>query len=252
MTRSNTGGNTGGNTSSTAGGGPAAAAPREVQAVLLDVDGTLIDSNDAHARAWVDACREFGYDGVTFAQVRPLIGMGGDKVLPRLTGLAEDTPEGKRLTKRRAELFTERYLPGVRPFPGVRELVRRMRDDGFTVVVASSAERAELGKLLEVAGVAELNQRSTSSSDAEESKPDPDIIEAALERARCPAEAAILLGDTPYDVEAALRAGVRVIAVRCGGWDDDALRGAAAIYDDPADLLAHYDNSPLGGGATKG
>lgn len=217
--------------------------------VILDIDGTLIDSNDAHARAWVDAVNESGRDPITFVRVRPLIGMGGDKVLPALTGLTKDEPEGKRLSERSGEIFRSRYLPEIRAFPKVRELLQRMRDAGLTIVVATSSSKENVKGLLDAAGVRDLIEESTSASDAEESKPEPDIVEAAVKSSGHPASELVMLGDTPYDVEAASRAGVRLIAVRCGGWwADDALEGATAIYDDPASLLADYEQSPLSSG----
>jgi HAD superfamily hydrolase (TIGR01509 family) len=220
---------------------------RAVQGVLLDIDGTLIDSNDAHARSWVETFAEFGYD-VPFEKVRPLIGMGGDKLLAEAVGVEEESDEGKQMSRRRRERFLADYLPTLRPFPKARALVERMRDDGLTIVVATSANEDEMTPLLERAGVADLVEAATSSSDAEHSKPDPDIVKAALDRAGHPAGATVMLGDTPYDVEAAGRAGVAVIAFRCGGWWTDAdLAGAIAIYDGPADLLARLDRSPLAG-----
>ena len=219
------------------------------RAAILDIDGTLIDTNDAHAHAWVDVCQEFGRP-IAFGQVRPLIGMGGDKVLPRLTGLDEESDEGKRIKERRGEIFRERYLASCRPFPKSRELLERMRDDGLSLVVATSASRDDMAALLKTIGVEDLIEARTSSSDAEESKPDPDIVQAALASAGADPAEAVMLGDTPYDVEASGRAGVPCIALRCGGWwKDEDLKDAAAIYDDPADLLARYDESPLGRGA---
>ena len=220
-----------------------------LRAAILDIDGTLIDTNDAHAHAWVDVCQEFGRP-IAFGQVRPLIGMGGDKVLPRLTGLEEESDEGKRLKARRGEIFRERYLPSCRPFPKSRELLERMRDDGMRLVVATSASKDDMAALLKTIGVEDLIEARTSSSDAEESKPDPDIVQAALASADVGPGEAVMLGDTPYDVEASGRAGVPCIALRCGGWwKDEDFREAVAIYDDPADLLARYDESPLGRGA---
>jgi HAD superfamily hydrolase (TIGR01509 family) len=217
-----------------------------LRAVILDVDGTLIDSNDAHARAWVEACREIGRD-VAIEEARRLIGMGGDKVLPRLTGLEEGSEAGERVKERRGAIFRERYLKELKPFAGARELLERFRAEGLTLAVASSASEKDLGPLLEQAGIRDLIDESTSSDDAEESKPDPDIVQAALHRARAQPDSAIMLGDTPYDVEASRRAGVACVAVRCGGWDDAGLEGAIAIYDDPAALLADFDTSPFKG-----
>ena len=213
------------------------------RAALLDVDGTLLDSNDAHASAWVDVLREEGIE-VEQARVRRMIGMGGDKVLPELTGIEKESPRGERISERRSAIFRERYLPTLGPFPGARALLERLRAEGWTLTIATSAAEDELQGLLERAGVADLVRRRTTSDDAENSKPDPDIVEAALERAGATAAEAIMLGDPPYDVEAALRAGVRVIALRSGGWDDASLRGAIAIYDDTADLLTRFDRSP--------
>ena len=215
-----------------------------IRAAILDVDGTLIDSNDAHAAAWVDVCREFGRDP-DFHHVRRLIGMGGDKVLPELTGVEEDTDEGKAINERRGEIFRERYLDTLKPFPDARALLERMKAAGLALVVASSASKEDLGSLLERAGVHDLIEEKTSSSDAEESKPEPDIVEAALRSAGVEADEAVMLGDTPYDVEASRRAGVPCVAVRCGGWGDADLADAIALYDDPADLLRRFDESPF-------
>jgi phosphoglycolate phosphatase-like HAD superfamily hydrolase len=225
-------------------------AGQEIAVVLLDVDGTLIDSNDAHAQSWVDVGAEFGYP-IAFDDVRWLIGMGGDKVLPRMTGLEEDSKEGKKVLEHRGEIFRGRYLSLLAPFPHARELLERLRGDGFDLVVASSAGEEELNALLKQAGVADLMSARTSSDDAEDSKPDPDIVQAALRRARTKPERAVMLGDTPYDLGACQQAGVRLIAFRCGGWDDDALKGAVEIYDAPAELLERYETSCLGAAARR-
>lgn len=220
---------------------------KQIRGVILDVDGTLVDSNDAHAHAWVDALAEHGIS-VPFEKVRPLIGMGGDKLLPEASGIGEDTPEGGRISERRGEIFKERYLPKLKAFPSTRELLRRMRDDGLKLVVASSAKEDELKSLLKIAGADDLIEEKTSSDDAENSKPDPDIVKAALESSGLAPDEVVMIGDTPYDIESASRAGVRVVAVRTGGWKDADLSGAIAIFDDPADLLARYESSPLGKG----
>ena len=215
-----------------------------LRGVLLDIDGTLVDSNDAHARAWVAALAERGVH-VALAAVRPLIGMGGDKLLPAAADIDPESPLGREVAERRSEIFLERYLPTVAPFPEARALLERMRADGLTLVAASSARADELRALLDVAGARGLLAAATSADDAARSKPDPDIVEEAARRSGHQPSELVMLGDTPYDVEAAGRAGVRVIAFRCGGSRDDALRGAAAIYDGPADLLARYDDSLL-------
>jgi HAD superfamily hydrolase (TIGR01509 family) len=217
-----------------------------LRTVLLDIDGTLIDSNDAHARAWVDALRTHGYV-VPFEEVRPLIGMGGDKLVPQLTGLDPESGEAKRLGETRSKLFLERELPTLRPTKGARALLEQLTWLGMELVVATSAKSSEVQALLEQAGVADLIPLASSSSDADRSKPDPDIVQAALRKSGSLAAQSVMVGDTPYDIEAAGRAKVPSIALRCGGWwDDTALRGATAIYDDPAELLERFDESPIG------
>jgi HAD superfamily hydrolase (TIGR01509 family) len=217
---------------------------QRLMGVLLDVDGTLVDSNDAHARAWVQALSEAEVQA-DFAVVRRLIGKGGDKLLPEAAGLDADSPKGEAISKRRGEIFQKDLLPSLRPFPGAKELLVRMKKEGLRLAVASSAKEDELTRLLRICGVDELIEGSTSSDDAANSKPDPDIVQAALKRLRLPPDQVILLGDTPYDVEAATRAGVKVVALRCGGWGDADLAGALDVYDGPADLLARFKDSPF-------
>jgi HAD superfamily hydrolase (TIGR01509 family) len=215
-------------------------------AVILDVDGTLVDSNDAHARAWMDAFGEFGV-AAAFDQVRRSIGMGGDKLMPLVSGIEEDSDLGEKIANRRAEVFKSRYLPEIQPLPGTRELVERLLADGFELAVASSAKKDELTPLLARAGVEHLIAKRTSSDDAENSKPDPDIVVAALKRVKVSASEVIMIGDTPYDVIAAKRAGIEIIGVESGGWTTEALAGALAVYRDPADILARYGESPFAG-----
>jgi HAD superfamily hydrolase (TIGR01509 family) len=215
-----------------------------VTAVLFDVDGTLVDSNDAHAHAWVLAFAEHRVE-VDFGEVRRRIGMGGDKLMPEVSGIAEDSPQGSAIAGRRKQIFRDRFLPTLRAFPDAGPLVSAIKARGLTVVAASSAKREELDPLLEIAGATSLMDETTSSDDAESSKPDPDIVHAALHRARARASDALMIGDTPYDVDAARRAGVAAIAFRCGGWTDADLGGAIAVYDGPWDLLARLDDSPL-------
>jgi HAD superfamily hydrolase (TIGR01549 family) len=213
-------------------------------AVIFDVDGTLVDSNDAHARAWVAAFAEAGIT-VAYEPVRRAIGMGGDKLMPLVAGIEEESSVGKRITKRRGEIFRQVWLPTLHPFPRTRELVERLSDRGYALAVASSATEKELHPLLEVAGVSDLIPTRTSSDDAGMSKPDPDIVKAALERTGCSADRAIMIGDTPYDVDAARRASVRIVAFECGGWGRVDLRGATEVYRGASDLLDRYEQSIL-------
>ena len=223
---------------------------KALKAVLIDVDGTLLDSNDAHAWAWIEALRRHGHD-VPFARVRTLIGKGGDKLLEEAVGFDDETDEGERIADARRKIFVGRFLKDLKPTRGARALLARLRDDGLELVIATSASGEELKGLLDQADVADLIDIAASSSDADHSKPDPDIVLAALDKAGVHPDEAMMLGDTPYDIDAAAEAGVRTIVLRCGGgWHDDAFAEAAAIYDDPAALLAALDDSllsPTGG-----
>jgi HAD superfamily hydrolase (TIGR01509 family) len=218
---------------------------RRYRAAILDVDGTLVDSNDQHAHAWVDVLAEHGHP-VLYTATRRLIGKGGDKLVAELTGLADDDPRVERIGARRGAIFAERYLPAVRALPGSRALVERLREAGLLVAVASSAKRDELEPLLDLARVADLLDGEATSSDADRSKPDPDIVAAALRRLGVAPGEAVMIGDTPYDIEAAHAAGIATIAVRSGGWSAALLAAAIAIYDGPAQLCAGFATSPLG------
>jgi HAD superfamily hydrolase (TIGR01509 family) len=216
-----------------------------LKGVLLDIDGTLLDSNDAHATSFAKAFAEHGID-IPFEHVRPLVGMGGDKLIPSLTGFAEDTPKGEAIVERKKGIFEERYLPRLEPTRGARALLERFLADGLTLVVATSAGGEEMKGLMRQAGIEDLIHDATSSGDVDNSKPDPDVIGAAIKKSKLHRDELVMLGDTPYDIEAAAKAGVRTIALRSGGWwDDDALSGAIALFDDPADLLAHWPLAEL-------
>ena len=213
--------------------------PLPYRTVLCDVDGTLMDSNDAHAEAWTRALVEQGIN-VNVSDVRPLIGMGGDKLLPALAHVEESSPLGVALGKRKKELF-KAALPGLQPTIGARSLLEYLRGKGIELVVATSADEREMRAILGQGGLESLFSEHTTKDDAAESKPDPDIVLAALARAEARPESTVMVGDTPYDIEAAHRAGVAAIALRCGGhWTDAELHGAIEIVDDPAALLAWW------------
>jgi len=207
--------------------------------LLFDVDGTLIDSNGAHAEAWTTAMREYGVE-VNVDQIRRMIGMGGDKILPAIAHVSEDSDQGQSITRRKKEIFNS-LLPSLQPTHGARPLVEYLRDQHIDLVIATSADDREMAALLQRAGVADLIPQRTSKADAQASKPDPDIVHAALVKSNAQPKYTALIGDTPYDIEAADRAGIDAIALRCGGyWPDDSLRGAVKIFDDPQALLAYW------------
>jgi HAD superfamily hydrolase (TIGR01509 family) len=221
-------------------------AGQEPRAVIFDIDGTLLDSVDAHARSWVDAFGEFGHR-LAFEEVRRQIGKGGDQLMPHFLPEAEIARTGKALEQRRGEIFKAVYLPGLKPFPGVRALFQRLLADGRKIALASSATAREISIYARMVHVDDLIDAKTSSDDAENSKPQPDIFEAALRRLGMEPERAVAIGDTPYDAEAAGKAGIRTIGVLCGGWSADELcaAGCIATYRDVEHLLADYETSPL-------
>jgi HAD superfamily hydrolase (TIGR01509 family) len=212
--------------------------------VLLDIDGTLVDSNDAHAAAWSDAFAAHGRHHPP-DQIRPLIGKGGDKLLAEIASLNDERGEGKAIAEDRAEIFKSRYLPNLRPTPGAAEFVAWLIESHLNVVIATSAKQDEVDGLLALCGGKPLARGATTSDDAERSKPDPDIVAAALKKSGSRQNRAVMIGDTPYDLEAARQAGVAMIALRCGGWDDASLNGSIAIYDDPRALLQRIAQSPF-------
>lgn len=219
-----------------------------VKAVIFDIDGTLVDSVDLHAHAWQEAFRHFGHE-IKFHVVRRQIGKGSDKLVPHFLPPHENQRIGEELDKYRSDLWKREYLRRVEPFPRVRELFDRILADGKQVVLASSANGDDLEAYKKIAGIDRVIRRQTSSDDVENSKPDPDVIHAAMAKLHhVTPEETIMVGDTPYDAVAAANAGVRTIGVLCGGWSEQELReaGCIAAYRDPSDLLVHYSRSPLG------
>ncbi len=220
------------------------------KAAVFDVDGTLVDSVDLHASAWQEALAWFGHE-VTFEQARSHIGKGGDQLLPVFLSSTQREDYGDALEEWRGERFKTKYLPMIRPFSAVPDLLRRVHDGGLKVAVASSARKEELEIYLEIAGISHLVDESTSSTDAEKSKPAPDIFEVALKKLGIASTDAVAIGDTPYDAQAAGKAGMRTIGLLCGGFTEASLRaaGCVAVYPGPGPLLACFDTSPLGAGA---
>lgn len=212
-----------------------------LDAVIFDVDGTLVDSVDFHAEAWSRAFAEFGWS-IDAAAARTQIGKGGDQLLPVF--LPEDVcrRDGKAIESFRKDLFEREYLHRVKGFPHVRDLCERLLRDGKILALGSSAKGDELVAYKKAAGVADLPFVETSSDDAERSKPHPDIFQAALDRLKLKPATCVVVGDTPYDAEAALKAGLRTTGVLCGGFPEFDLRaaGASQIFEDPAEILDHY------------
>jgi membrane protein len=217
-----------------------------IRAVLFDIDGTLVDSNDLHVRAWREAFASIGVDLEPEA-IHEQIGKGTDMFVPALLPEADDALQDK-LGQAHGAAFKSQYLERVQPFAGARDLLVRVHEAGQTVVLASSASAEELDHYLSLLDAKDLVGATTSADDVERTKPAPDIFATALQKVAplTPSEV-LVIGDTPYDVEAAAKCRIGAIAVRSGKFSDQALRdaGVLVLYDDVAALLADYDASPL-------
>jgi HAD superfamily hydrolase (TIGR01509 family) len=216
------------------------------KAAIFDVDGTFLDSVDLHALAWHEAMMRFGHD-VSFEQARGQIGKGGDKLIPHFLTQDAQRDHGKEMEEWRSKRFKTEYLPLVRPLSAVPDLLRRARDAGVQIAVASSAKKDELGEYLDIARVADLVDVTTSSDDVEESKPAPDIFEVVLKKLGMRGGDTVAIGDTPYDAEAAGKAAIATIGVLSGGFTEKSLRqaGCVQVYPGPAALLACFGDSLL-------
>ncbi len=217
------------------------------RAAIFDIDGTLLDSVDLHAEAWREVFASHGRV-IALERIRAQIGKGGDELLPVFFSKEEVKQFGAHMEAERSNLFKDKLLSSARPFPAVRPLFERLRADGYQIALASSAKQDEVAKYAALLGIEDLIEVAASTDDAAKSKPHPDIFQAALSKlGHIPADEVLAVGDTPYDVEAAAKIALRTIAVLCGGFAEDDLRraGALAVYKDPADLLARYEDSPF-------
>jgi len=216
------------------------------RAFIFDLDGTLVDSNELHVDSWDRAFRKFGKQ-FPREELRAQIGKGSDQYLPEFLTPDEIERFGKELDEFRSEIFRREYLPRVRPFPNVRELFQRIRDDEKQIVLATSGKEADTKFYVDLLKIDNLIKGYTSADDADRSKPAPDLFSAALEKlGDISAAEAINVGDTRFDIEAAARAGLRTIALTCGGTTESVLKdaGAIVVYYDPTDLLIHYSELP--------
>jgi HAD superfamily hydrolase (TIGR01509 family) len=193
---------------------------------ILDVDGTLVDTNYHHAIAWHRALRAHGHS-VQVWRIHRHIGMGGDKIVAALAGDEAEAAEGEEIRAAEAEAYGE-LIGEVEPMRGARELIEGLRDDGVTVVLASSAKQDEVDRYLDLLEARELVDAWTTSADVEQTKPAPDLVRAALDKAGAASGAAAMVGDSTWDAKAASKAGVPTLAVLTGGFSDQELRDAGA------------------------
>ena len=217
------------------------------QAAIFDIDGTLLDSVDFHAEAWRQVFLAHDRD-IPFEKIRSQIGKGGDQLLPVFFSREEIEEFGEKMSNERTRLFKQDFLPKVKPFPGVRPLFERLQRDGFKLALASSATKSELEHYAKLLEIDDLIDGGTSTDDAEKSKPEPDIFEAAVKKlGGVPTGTCLVIGDSPYDAEAAGKLGIKTLGVLCGGFPEADLRraGATAIFQGPEDLLRRYEETPF-------
>jgi HAD superfamily hydrolase (TIGR01509 family) len=215
-----------------------------VEAALLDVDGTLIDSNYQHTLAWFRAFREHGFV-LPVWRIHRAVGMGGDQLVPALLGKEVDEEKGDDIRETRDPIYKE-LMPEVEPLEGAHELIAELKERGLTVVLASSSPEDELDHYLELLDARELADARTTKEDVEATKPAPDLVLAALDKAGT--DNAAMIGDTRWDVEAAGKAGVETVCLMTGGWSEQELRdaGAVAVYESVDDLRSHIGETPFG------
>jgi HAD superfamily hydrolase (TIGR01509 family) len=213
---------------------------------VLDVDGTLVDTNYQHALAWYRAFRSLG-ETYPIWRIHRLIGMGGDQLVAALGGDDVEKRIGDDVRERWVE-EVDPLMPETALLPGARELIVALKERGHRVVLASSGKPHHVERALDLLDARDLADAWTTSEDVEETKPAPDLLQVALKKVGEPADApSVVIGDSVYDVEAATNAGMPAIVVRSGGFGDDELReaGAVAIFDTPADLTAALDDTDL-------
>ena len=217
-----------------------------IDTVLLDLDGTLVDSVYVHTTAWKLAFRDVGVT-VASHHVQRAIGMGGDRLVAHVAGQSVEDAMGDEVRERHQRYLDERFHD-LSATDGAGELLEALRTKGFNVVLASSADKELSERLLELLdGAGQHLHESIAGAEAEQSKPEPDLIEVALESVD--ATRAVMIGDAVWDVEAAAKAGVPCVALLTGGFGSAELleAGAVAVYDSPRELMAHLDEAPFTG-----
>lgn len=215
-----------------------------VKAVLCDMDGTLVESNWLHAAAWKDAFAVMDLD-VDMEEIRRQIGKGGDELIPVFVPWWKREAIEEPIKAYRKFIFDKKYLDQITPFPKTRELLLRMKESGIRVSLASSAGREQLEAYKKIANVEDIVEEQSSADDAERSKPHPDIFVATLKKLKLNPRDVLALGDTPYDAEAAGKAGIWTVGVTTGGWSKEELMhgGCVEVFEDVAELLENFETS---------
>jgi HAD superfamily hydrolase (TIGR01549 family) len=211
-----------------------------LKAIIFDIDGTLVDSNDIHARCWIEAFEHFGKH-FEWDVIRHQIGKGGDLLVPDLLNAREMRKFGEELQEYRSKLFKDKYLEDVKPFPRVRELFETLHGRGVKLALGSSGNEDEVKYYTALLGVGDLLEGSTSKGDADLSKPSPEIFQAAIEKLGTDTSNTLTVGDTPYDILASHRAELAIAAVLSGGFERELLTKAEFLFDDVGELVREID-----------
>ena len=218
-----------------------------VEALLCDIDGTLVESNWLHAESWQRSFAEIGI-ALELDTVRRQIGKGGDELIPMFVSWWRRKAVEEPLKAYRKFLFESEYLAKVQPLPKAKEFLERVKAAGIRPALATSASTKDLETYKKIVGMEELIEEQSSADDAAKAKPHPDIFQSTLKKLNLPCEKVLALGDTPYDAEAAGTAGISTIGVESGGWSRSDLleAGCIEVYKDVAELLERFDESALG------
>lgn len=217
---------------------------RQRNAVILGLEGALVDSREASTLAWLVALHDGGHD-VSIDLLRHLSGVAADELLRIVAGIRADSTEGKQIMRQQERIFRTWYLPRILPFVGARRLLQRMKSDGLRVIALSGGNADTAPDLVRASGVADLLDDIVSADGESRDEALAEIIGSVISQFNCTRENIVFVGDSPYDVAAGERAAIDVIALRCGGWTDATLQGALAVYEDHVHLLTQFQSSPL-------
>jgi len=218
---------------------------RQRRAVILGLEGALVDSREASTLAWLVALHDGGHD-VAIELLRHLSGVEAGELLRIAAGVRADAAEGRQIMRQQDRTFRTWYLPRILPFVGSRRLLQRMKSDGLRVIALSSGSADTAPDLVRASGVADLLDDVVSADGASRDEALAEVISSVTTRCGCTREGIVMVGDTPYDIAIGERAGIDVVALRCGGWTDETLQGALAVYEDHIHLLTQFQSSPLG------
>jgi phosphoglycolate phosphatase-like HAD superfamily hydrolase len=218
---------------------------RSRRAVILGLEGALVDTREAATLSWLVALHDGGHD-VSIDLLRHLSGVAAGDLLRIVAGIKADSPEGRDILRQQERIFRTWYLPRILPFVGARRLLQRMKADGLRVVALSGGNSESAPDLVRTSGVADLLDDIVCADGEPRDAVLNEVITSLIVSCNCTREGIVMVGDSPYDVSAGERAGIDVIALRCGGWTDATLQGAVAVYEDHIHLLSQFQASPLG------